>query len=732
MTVLAEAISRSLIHFVWQGALVGLLLSITLLPLRKRSAKARYALSCLALAVLGILPVATTLYLYNRPVLQQASFTPATAAAAVPFPSPATAAAPENSWLVMLQSWALPVWSLGVAVFSLRLLWGYAHVWKLGRDGRGAEQAIQETVGRLAARMGIERPVRVLISSLSDSPSVVGWLRPVILLPAATLIGLTPVQLEAVLAHELAHIKRFDYLVNIIQMLAETLLFYHPAVWWTSRRIRIERELCCDDLAVGSCGDAISYARALSTLEKLRLSPGVAMSSTGGPLLYRIQRLVGAASHEYGPSRLPAILAVSLGLVCVALNVNWVQGRPQPPAAGQEIAKVQNPSVRDAAGVTVDLAASSVIHRTPVAYPEAARKQGVTGVVQVEVKLDSDGEVADAKVLSGPEELRKAALQSVLSWHFTRDAGRSTRLVNISFQPPPPGTEQAEPEGETLRAFAFTDKEGVTRGYTLAVEKADIRALEEQKRAFLEDADRLKLIEAENKVDAIQKMALLDRALQEAEIQKQQAVGADQLARAAAEIAAIRTKMQNDQASPAEVESLQRKLELKVQDEGKFRADSIIAQRRVLEAQMDALKARAQQNPDQADSIIAQRRALEAQMAALKARMQQNPDEREQLALQLREVQKMFEATPFPGRIETNMLVGHAVKSISTPNLPSAVRNDLLSRLPVREGDMLSSESMEQTAKAVRSFDEHLEIRFLPTKPDGQVEIRITAPGERR
>src|SRR5207247_1875232 len=152
-----------------------------------------------------------------------------------------------------------------------------------------------------------------------------------------------------------------------------------PAVWWTSKRIRLERELCCDDLAVGSCGDALCYARALTTLEKLRLAaPSMAMSSAGGPLLYRIQRLVGVSSHEYGPSRLPAVLAIGLGLVCFALNVNWVRGQGkliQVPA----VTEVQAPAVSDAPGVTVDLTTSSVIHRTPVEYPEAALKQGLKG-----------------------------------------------------------------------------------------------------------------------------------------------------------------------------------------------------------------------------------------------------------------------------------------------------------------------------------------------------------------
>src|SRR4029453_7173140 len=172
--------------------------------------------------------------------------------------------------------------------------------------------------------------------------------RPGVLLPPATLMGLTPLQLEAILAHEIGHIKRYDYLVNMLQMLAETLLFYHPAVWWTSKKIRIERELCCDDLAVRYSGNALRYARALTTLEKLRLrAPAMAMASTGGPLLYRIQRLAGISAKEYGPSRVPTVLVIALGIVCFVLNVPGMHGQ-------------------DAPGVRGDLGASSVIHGRPV------------------------------------------------------------------------------------------------------------------------------------------------------------------------------------------------------------------------------------------------------------------------------------------------------------------------------------------------------------------------------
>src|SRR6185436_11585192 len=131
-----------------------------------------------------------------------------------------------------------------------------------------------------------------------NAPAVVGWLRPVVLIPASAVIGLSAAQLEAVIVHELAHIRRFDALANLLQMAVETALFYHPAVWWISRRIRVEREHCCDDVAVATSGDALGYAKALASLEEWRALPSpaessLALAATGGVLKHRISRLLG-------------------------------------------------------------------------------------------------------------------------------------------------------------------------------------------------------------------------------------------------------------------------------------------------------------------------------------------------------------------------------------------------------------------------------------------------------
>jgi beta-lactamase regulating signal transducer with metallopeptidase domain len=336
MTTMAHAISAALLHFLWQGLLVALVLWLALAILRNRSARLRYGLSCAALAVMTALPFATAWILYSAPLVATAAVGRVVdpgGANATTQPVPASLPA----WIAALEAWALPVWFAGVLIFAMRLIWSSRHVVRLQREGDAADPSLIATVSRLARQMNVRHPVAVLMSKLIDSPSVAGWLRPVILLPAATLMNLTVEQLETVLAHELAHIRRHDYLVNLLQNLAETLFFYQPGVWWVSSRIRNERELCCDDVVVEVCGDAIGYARALAKLERLRVaSPELAMSSTAGPLLYRIQRLTGAAK-EQPATRTPAIVAVCVAFVCLIVNLDWAYA--QPPARSEAVVR---------------------------------------------------------------------------------------------------------------------------------------------------------------------------------------------------------------------------------------------------------------------------------------------------------------------------------------------------------------------------------------------------------
>lgn len=328
MTAITHAISAALLHFAWEGLLFALLVWMVLAILRNGSARHRYFVSCAALGIMTVLPIVTAWFVYRAPTAARLP------GPNVDWPQSASPSAlyqvgSPPAWIAALESWALPMWFLGVLVFAVRLIWISRYVAGLQRAGEAAKGPLIDTITQLARRMSIKDPLRVLISRLTDTPCVVGWLRPVILLPAATLLSLSVEQLETVLAHELAHIRRRDYLFNLLQTLSETLLFYHPAIWWVSARIRHERELCCDDVVVATCGDAIGYARALTKLERLRMiAPELAMSSGGGSLLYRIQRLTGMP-HEEAPSKVPAVVSLVLAIVGFAISPHWASGQPQ-------------------------------------------------------------------------------------------------------------------------------------------------------------------------------------------------------------------------------------------------------------------------------------------------------------------------------------------------------------------------------------------------------------------
>jgi beta-lactamase regulating signal transducer with metallopeptidase domain len=171
--------------------------------------------------------------------------------------------------------WAVSLWACGVALLALRLAVGWGMIRRLRHDAEPPKDLVWSVrFERLRVRLGVSAPVRLLCSAQAGVPMVIGWLKPVVLVPAGLLAGLTPHQLEAVMAHELAHIRRHDYLVNLLQNVLETFFFYHPAVWWVSRQIRTERENCCDDLAAAFCGSTLDYAPCRAATHVRRLRPG--------------------------------------------------------------------------------------------------------------------------------------------------------------------------------------------------------------------------------------------------------------------------------------------------------------------------------------------------------------------------------------------------------------------------------------------------------------------------
>src|SRR5213594_68754 len=322
--ITTHALGWALVDSLWQNALAAAGLAALLAIIPVRAARTRYAVAIVTLALMLALPAATAVRLSEMSPWTSDVVTATSAVAPGPTgPGPqavATTPTPAaiRAAIEPVLPWVVLAWFGGVVALSLRLASGGLMTRQLGRVGTSSvPDACVEAVARLAARLRISRPVRVLGSAVVQVPAVIGWLRPVILLPASALTGLTPLQLDALLAHELAHVRRYDYVVNLLQSVVETLLFYHPAAWWVSQQVREEREHCCDDLAVAVCGDAHFYATALLSMERLRVTPpafALAAAGRGGTLMGRIRRLVAPVQAEIFPRWMAGVLAVTLAL----------------------------------------------------------------------------------------------------------------------------------------------------------------------------------------------------------------------------------------------------------------------------------------------------------------------------------------------------------------------------------------------------------------------------------
>jgi beta-lactamase regulating signal transducer with metallopeptidase domain/Leucine-rich repeat (LRR) protein len=349
-----------LVHTLWQFAVIAAAALVLQRILQRRSAAVQYCALLVAMVAIVAAPVVTCFFVSptEPPPAIAKSAPPATSQEtptmnhtggsipienrAVPSPTPTAisqppaavdAAAPNvtSSWWAKqadrIRPW-LPeivlVWFAGVFLASMRPLLSWRTMRRLRCTGVSAVgEAIEVAVARIALRLKIARTVEVLQSALVQTPIVVGYIRPVILLPICVLSGLSPLQLESILAHELVHIRRHDYLVNLLQTLVETLFFYHPAVWWLSRQIRNERENCCDDVAMALSASRAEYGRALLAIEELRAAPtALSLAARGGSLLARIRRIAG---HNAAPSfaATGSILGAVLASLVIFAAATW-------------------------------------------------------------------------------------------------------------------------------------------------------------------------------------------------------------------------------------------------------------------------------------------------------------------------------------------------------------------------------------------------------------------------
>ena len=312
LQLLIPALGWALLYFLWQGLALGALAALGLWLLRGADARGRYAVCALALLACVGIPCVHLLYLLAAEELPQSGFSVTTL----------------NAWMPSL----VLAWSAGVALMSLRLLLGLAWVARLRRQAVAAPAVWQQRLDTLALRMRLPCPIPLRLHGALASPVTVGFFRPLVLLPASLLSGMPVPLLEALLAHELAHVRRWDYLLNLLQSVAEALLFFHPVVWWLSARLRVERELVADALAAQSLPDPAQLASALHQLSLqagTRQQGGLRLAARGGTLLTRIQRRMAPAPL---PGRAGWKLVLPALLLAGATLLMQAQRQPAPDA----------------------------------------------------------------------------------------------------------------------------------------------------------------------------------------------------------------------------------------------------------------------------------------------------------------------------------------------------------------------------------------------------------------
>lgn len=327
--MILQALGWTVVHALWQGAVIATLLAITFALLPGEAARSRYRLAFLGLMAMVAWSVGTFCVELQRPdqitIIYENHFQHETTTITIDGYDSL-----NQGWLAAFKDqvtdyipWIAFLWALGALFFSLRWVGGYLYLRRLRRFSRLVHDSFwQKKVDKISAYFGFGRKVHLMISERIHSPMVIGHLKPIILLPVGFLTALSPAQVETILVHELAHIRRHDYLLNMIQQVLEILFFYHPAYWWISQVLQDEREHCCDDIAIQYSGDSLAYARALTELEQHRLvntKLAIGIQGRNNHLLGRIKRIMGVKQQNVNMNtRLITFLVMSMSLCGLA------------------------------------------------------------------------------------------------------------------------------------------------------------------------------------------------------------------------------------------------------------------------------------------------------------------------------------------------------------------------------------------------------------------------------
>lgn len=335
---ITSALGWTLLHSLWQGGVVVLLAAVALFALRKRSSVVKYWVGISGL-VAQVVASAATFVLYYQPVSAVATSSLTTLQTQRYWASGMTYAKVALPWykevLLFLQlhlDTIVLFWGIGASVLLVRLVGSWVYVQQLKAEGiQLTEPSVQSLFRRVLGTLRIRQNVHLFESVRVNTPMVIGFVKPVVLLPVGLVTGLSPKQIEAVLAHELAHVKRYDYLVNLLQSLVEVVYFFHPALWWLSGRVRQEREHCCDDIAVAVCGDKMAMAKALAEVAAYRSTPALAMAFANkkGAMLHRVKRVLGVTEKPQQRLNASGLLLVLLLVVGVSVYAFQPQDKPK-------------------------------------------------------------------------------------------------------------------------------------------------------------------------------------------------------------------------------------------------------------------------------------------------------------------------------------------------------------------------------------------------------------------
>ncbi|MBC3883134.1 M48 family metalloprotease [Undibacterium sp. LX40W] len=451
----------ALLHFVWQGALLASITALGLFALRRKSAQWRYLLACSALILCAAFPISYVIQHSDSVVITDLSASATTVEVAELAPVPTANLSSDlslwsqissttESFLKQQMPLLVIIWAIGVLVLALRMALGMLWV---RQQIAHAEQHVhpmwQAKVNDFARRLGMQENLRLGLSYQLESPMTAGWWKPIVILPSSLLTGMPAELIEALLAHEVAHVKRMDYVVNLFQSAIEIALFYHPAVWWISKQIRMEREQIADDLAAGLLGEPRRLALALSELEQFQFShPQPALSAHGGNLMSRIKRLVRPElpAKAFSWKLTLPLLGISSACAVLVAQATAINVTPSTPAA-------------------VSLAAPAAI---PVAFSapapdKAARKQLREAAVEMPMALVSgnkDGHYYMSGSSKDHKEIERLKQERAGEFLWFKEEGKSyviqdsktLQQVHEAFKPVNQLSAEMEEQGKKMEA----------------------------------------------------------------------------------------------------------------------------------------------------------------------------------------------------------------------------------------------------------------------------------------